>query len=54
MKRIFKIGVIVLILGVILLGIGFFNNYTTIAIIIMAIVGLYFAYRWYQKRIKKT
>ena len=26
MKRIFKIGVIVLILGVILLGIGFFNN----------------------------
>lgn len=30
-----------------------FNDYTTIAIIIMAIVGLYFAYRWYQKRIKK-
>lgn len=30
-----------------------FNDYTTIAIIIMSIVGLYFAYRWYQKRIKK-
>ena len=30
-----------------------FNDYTTVAIIIMAIIGLYFAYRWYQKRIKK-
>ena len=26
MKKVFKVGVIVLILGVILLGIGFFNN----------------------------
>ncbi|MBB1110586.1 DedA family protein [Limosilactobacillus sp. pH52_RY] len=30
-----------------------FNDYTTVAIIIMAIVCLYFVYRWYQKRIKK-
>ncbi len=30
-----------------------FDEYTTVAIIIMAIGGLYLAYRWYQKRIKK-
>lgn len=30
-----------------------FNEYTTIAIGIMAVICLYFAYRWYRKRIKK-
>lgn len=30
-----------------------FDEYTTVAIIIMAIVCIYFAYRWYQQRIKK-
>lgn len=29
-----------------------FDEYTTIAIIIMAVVCLYFGYRWYQSRIK--
>ncbi|MBB1079366.1 DedA family protein [Limosilactobacillus sp. STM2_1] len=30
-----------------------FDEYTTVAIVIMAIAFLYLAYRWYQKRIKK-
>ena len=30
-----------------------FDEYTTVAIVIMAVGCLYLAYRWYQKRIKK-
>lgn len=31
-----------------------FDEYTTVAIIIMALVGIYFAYRWYKHRIKSN
>lgn len=30
-----------------------FDDYTTVAIIVMALAGCYLAYRWYQARIKK-
>ena len=30
-----------------------FDEYTTVAIIIMALIGCYLAYRWYLTRIKK-